>query len=154
MILSKHSDFTNWEIRFIVKMDLLDEVISSTNEYLMQMPKELRKKYGQFFTSKETAQFMASMFELRNINQYITILDNLHVKRFKLNSGRSGRYHVGFIAQEVKSAMDAAGVTSDEFGGWCVGTDEEGNEIQMLRMGEILSIMLAKIKKLESQVNE
>ena len=87
-------------------------------------------------------------------DKYITILDNLHVKRFKLNSGRSGRYHVGFIAQEVKSAMDAAGVTSDEFGGWCVGTDEEGNEIQMLRMGEILSIMLAKIKKLESQVNE
>lgn len=86
--------------------------------------------------------------------KYLTMLDNLQVKRFKLNSGRSNRYHVGFIAQDVKAAMDAVGITSEEFGGWCTDTDEEGNEIQMLRMGEILSIMLAKIKKLESQVNE
>lgn len=85
--------------------------------------------------------------------KYLTLLDNLQVKRFKLNSGKSDRYHVGFIAQEVKAAMDAAGVTADEFGGWCVDTDEEGNEIQMLRMGEILSILLAKIQNLEQRIS-
>lgn len=86
-------------------------------------------------------------------DKYLTLLDNLRVKRFKLNSGKSDRYHVGFIAQEVKAAMDAAGVTADEFGGWCVDTDEEGNEIQMLRMGEILSILLAKIQNLEQRIS-
>ena len=85
--------------------------------------------------------------------KYLTLLDNLQVKRFKLNSGKSDRYHVGFIAQEVKAAMDAAGVTADEFGGWCVDTDEEGNEIQMLRMGEILSILLAKIQNQEQRLS-
>lgn len=86
-------------------------------------------------------------------DKYLTLLDNLRVKRFKLNSGKSDRYHVGFIAQEVKAAMDAAGVAPGEFGGWCVDTDEEGNEIQMLRMGEILSILLAKIQNLEQRIS-
>ena len=86
-------------------------------------------------------------------DKYLTLLDNLRVNRFKLNSGKSDRYHVGFIAQEVKAAMDAAGVAPGEFGGWCVDTDEEGNEIQMLRMGEILSILLAKIQNLEQRIS-
>ena len=86
-------------------------------------------------------------------DKYLTLLDNLRVKRFKLNSGKSDRYHVGFIAQEVKAAMDAAGVAPGEFGGWCLDTDEEGNEIQMLRMGEILSILLAKIQNLEQRIS-
>ena len=34
-------------------MKLLDYVINKTNEYIENMPKSLRKRYGQFFTSKE-----------------------------------------------------------------------------------------------------
>ena len=40
-----------------------------------EMPKAKRKKIGQFFTSKETAIFMASLFDLNNIPDSISILD-------------------------------------------------------------------------------
>ena len=43
-------------------MSLIDFAIQATNEYIEKMPKSLRKKYGQFFTSKETALFMAGLF--------------------------------------------------------------------------------------------
>lgn len=36
-------------------MKLLDFAIQTTNKYIDEMPKSQRKKYGQFFTSKETA---------------------------------------------------------------------------------------------------
>lgn len=54
---------------------MLDYVLQRTNEYIKQMPKELRKKYGQFFTSKETAAFMAEMFDVSTDNDVISILD-------------------------------------------------------------------------------
>ena len=84
--------------------------------------------------------------------KYITMLDQIPPKRFKLNSGQSGRYHVGFIAQDVEAAMIAAGIDSTEFGGWCKDTDEDGNEIQMLRMEEYLAIIWAKLKQLEGRI--
>ena len=41
---------------------LLSSVFEKTIKYMEQMPKIRRKPYGQFFTSVETAQYMASMF--------------------------------------------------------------------------------------------
>lgn len=56
-------------------MNMMDHVIQATTEYLIQMPKELRKKYGQFFTSKETASFMASLFDIPSDRPKISVLD-------------------------------------------------------------------------------
>lgn len=39
------------------------------------MPKEQRKQYGQFFTGKETAQFMAGLFTIPENTDNISILD-------------------------------------------------------------------------------
>ena len=41
---------------------LIDTVFEETLKYLEQMPKSKRKAIGQFFTSVETARYMASMF--------------------------------------------------------------------------------------------
>lgn len=54
---------------------MIDKVIKKTGEFLNSMPKAKRKKIGQFFTSKETAIFMASMFDLSNIAGSVKILD-------------------------------------------------------------------------------
>ena len=45
-------------------MSMIDYVFQQTIEYIDHMPKSLRKKYGQFFTSPETAAFMASLFTI------------------------------------------------------------------------------------------
>lgn len=47
-------------------MSMLDFAIEATTEYIDYMPKSPCKKYGQFFTSKETAAFMAELFEIPN----------------------------------------------------------------------------------------
>ena len=39
-------------------MSMIDYVFLQTIEYIDHMPKSLRKKYGQFFTSPETAVFI------------------------------------------------------------------------------------------------
>ena len=55
-------------------MSMIDYVFQQTIEYIDHMPKSLRKKYGQFFTSPETATFMAEMFEIPR-QKSLSILD-------------------------------------------------------------------------------
>ena len=53
---------------------MLDYIIKLTDEFLASKPKDVRKLYGQFFTSKTTAEFMASMFSIPQ-KRVIRILD-------------------------------------------------------------------------------
>ena len=53
---------------------LIDNIFEETLQYLQGMPKSKRKVIGQFFTSVETAQYMASMF-VAPTKADITILD-------------------------------------------------------------------------------
>lgn len=54
---------------------MLDHIIDTTNEYIERMPKAQRKAYGQFFTSKETALFMSSLFSVPADITEVSILD-------------------------------------------------------------------------------
>lgn len=54
---------------------MLEHIIQNTKNFLDDMPKTKRKKIGQFFTSKETAIFMASLFEIDELKEDISILD-------------------------------------------------------------------------------
>ena len=56
-------------------MSMIDYVTTATTKYIEQMPKAQRKKYGQFFTSKETAVFMAELFDLQSVSGPVSILD-------------------------------------------------------------------------------
>lgn len=42
---------------------MLQEIINNTQKYIEGFPKEERKEIGQFFTSIQTAQYMASKVE-------------------------------------------------------------------------------------------
>ena len=54
---------------------MIDFIANATMKYVENMPKAQRKKYGQFFTSKETAIFMASLFDIPENITDISILD-------------------------------------------------------------------------------
>ena len=54
---------------------MLEYFISRTNKYIDSMPKKERKKYGQFFTSKETARFMAGLYTIPENLSKVCILD-------------------------------------------------------------------------------
>ena len=54
---------------------MLEKTIELTNEYIESMPKKERKKYGQFFTSMETARFMARLYNIPADMKKFRILD-------------------------------------------------------------------------------
>lgn len=56
-------------------MSMIDYVLQATTEYIEHMPKSMRKKYGQFFTSKETAIFMAGLMNIPVGKEIISVLD-------------------------------------------------------------------------------
>lgn len=85
-------------------------------------------------------------------DKYVELFDRLRPVRYKLNSGTSDRYHVGYIAQEVEEAMTTAGIDSQEFGGLVKDKNEDGTYTYMLRYGEFDGIYAAKIKQLEARV--
>lgn len=54
---------------------MLEQIVALTNQYIDAMPKKERKKYGQFFTSKETAMYMAGLFNINVEKEEISVLD-------------------------------------------------------------------------------
>ncbi len=53
---------------------MLDHIVELTDEFIASKPKETRKAFGQFFTSKATARFMAELFAVPQKNT-LKILD-------------------------------------------------------------------------------
>lgn len=84
--------------------------------------------------------------------KYITFIDNVIPRRFKYDDGTSNRYHAGFTAQNVKAAMDAAGISDLEFAGWAKDVDAAGNDTYLLRYTEFLAPMLLKIRQQEERI--
>lgn len=100
--------------------------------------------------------------EYADLDKYEALFAKLKPCRFKYNDGTSDRYHVGFISQDVGDALNDVGLTSQDFGGYVVGKDEEtGEETHFLRYEEFIPIntmvlqkLMARIDDLEARVKE
>lgn len=84
--------------------------------------------------------------------KYVRMLELVEPKRYKLNSGTSGRYHAGFIAQEVEAAMQKCGITSQEFAGWAAAKRKDGSETYFLRYSEFIPVLWAKVREQEERL--
>lgn len=84
--------------------------------------------------------------------KYVRMFERIEPKRYKLNSGTSGRFHTGFIAQEVEDAMRACGIDSQEFAGWAAAKREDGSETYFLRYSEFIPILWAKVREQEKRL--
>lgn len=104
---------------------------------------------GEIITSDRTVKHGIESIP----DKYLDMLDKIDPVRFQLNNGESGRYHLGYIAQDVEAAMEACGIDPLEFAGWCKGCDATGNELQMLRYTEFIPLYAEKIKRLEKRVS-
>ena len=82
---------------------------------------------------------------------YMTVLDKLTPVRFKYND-TDERYHVGFVAQDVETALIEAGLTRDDFGGF-VDVAGDGSELG-LAYDEFIGLLLEKIRRLEQRIDE
>lgn len=90
-------------------------------------------------------------------NSYEVLFDNLQSVRYKLNNGESGRYHIGFIAQDVKTAIENAGLTTQECAAYCKWIEEEdGEQVETcgLRYEEFIALNTQQIQKAKARITE
>ena len=81
---------------------------------------------------------------------YEAMLDKITPVRFKYNDGTSDRYHAGFIAQEVREALQAAGLTAQDFGGF-VDVNKDGETLGLIYT-EFIAILLKKLQRQEQRI--
>ena len=98
-----------------------------------------------------------------DIAAYDAVFDALKPSRFKYNDGTSDRYHTALIAQDVKDAVLAAGLTTQDFAGYCempeYEKDENGNPTEVvtgyscaLRYDEFIALCIRQIQLLKGRV--
>lgn len=80
---------------------------------------------------------------------YETVFDSIEPVRYKYNEGTSGRYHVGYIAQDVEAALTAAGLSTMDFAGF---VDIEKSGDLGLMYDEFIALLHMKIKRLENRI--
>ena len=93
-------------------------------------------------------------------DNYESLFYKLNAKTFKYNDGTSDRKHIGFIAQEVKDAIDNSGLTTQDVGAYVADTNQaDGSELLALRYSEFVALnthmiqkCLAKISSLEDEI--
>ena len=105
-------------------------------------------------------------------NRYLEFIKKLSPKRYKMKQGTSGRYHTGFIAQEVERARNECGIDSTEFAGLVkapvyaevikndkgdiIGYDTTSEIIDYtyhLRYEEIISLLLMYLNDIDARLS-
>jgi hypothetical protein len=90
-------------------------------------------------------------------DRYNDLFDQLKPIKFKYNDGASNRYHTGFIAQDVCSAIEYSGLNTNEFAAYVksmeTNDDGEVKEKCGLRYDEFVSLNTWQIQKLKPRVS-
>lgn len=86
--------------------------------------------------------------------KYSELFDLLRPVTFKYNNGTSGRTHMGLIANELKDAIEAVGLSTQDVAAYGSWTDDDGNETCGIRYGELISLNIYEIQKLKARIAE
>lgn len=116
-------------------------------------------RWSEVYSS--TSEITTSDRNLKNtisydLTAYDALFSALKPCSFQYNDGKSGRTHIGMIAQDVEEALSAAGLTSLDFAGFVKSPDEEaeGGYIYSLRYEEFVALCVREIQRLDQRVRE
>ena len=118
--------------------------------------------HNLYITGNWTGSSSGSISSDRNKKNSITeigeaygvLFDNLIPCLFKYNDGTSDRLHSGFIAQEVKDAMNVAGIPTSDFAALCIADAGKDTEEWSLRYEEFVALNTYEIQKLKKRLSE
>lgn len=85
---------------------------------------------------------------------YDIMFNQLQPVIFKYNNGTSGRYHTGFIAQQVDQAIQKAQIPREEFSAICIDKNDDNEETWYLRYSNFIPINTWQIQKLKARVTK
>ncbi len=96
-----------------------------------------------------------------DMEKYGNFFMNLKPSFYKMNNGTSGRYHTGFIAQDVEEALIKSGLTTKDFSALSITPVEEVNKSDgitdvhyRLAYEEFVSLNTYMIQKLVEEVKQ
>ena len=92
-----------------------------------------------------------------NMKAYEDFFMALRPTAFKYNSGKSERYHIGFIAQDVARAIEDGNLQTTDFAGFVIEEMSEPfcditGDIYKLRYGEFIALNTHMIQKLYKRI--
>lgn len=92
--------------------------------------------------------------EISSIDEkYDTFFNKLNPVIYKFIDGQSGRFHSGFISQEVEEALIQSGLTTNDFAGFVKYNDPKTNDEKYgLRYEEFISLNTHMIQKLYKKI--
>ena len=86
--------------------------------------------------------------------EYESFFDKMEPTRYKYNEGTSDRYHTGFIAQQLVSALEESGLTTQDFAGVMLDLPGTEYECWYLRRDEFVALNTWQIQKLKARTVE
>ena len=87
-----------------------------------------------------------------DLSAYSRFFDALRPVRYRLVGGKSGRVHLGLIAQDVERALAEAGLDGMDFGGFVKAPREDGGFDYALRYGEFIAMLIYEFKKMKAEM--
>ena len=82
------------------------------------------------------------------------LFSNIIPRTFKYNDGTSDRTHMGFVAQELKAAIESSGLTTKDCAAYVEYQDSDGTDTCGIRYSEIIALNTHMIQKLQKRIDE
>lgn len=86
------------------------------------------------------------------LDRYSALFDRLRPVSYQLAEGRSGRTHLGLIAQDVEDALAELGISTKEFAGFVRSPRADGGYDYALRYGEFIALLIREVQELKRRV--
>lgn len=87
-----------------------------------------------------------------DMGRYSGLFDRLRPCSFLRTNGTSGRRHHGFIAQEVREALEAEGMTGKDFAGYVDWEDGEDQYGYGLRYEEMIAMIVYEVQEIKKKI--
>lgn len=87
-------------------------------------------------------------------DKYDELFDKLKPVSYKFQENTSGRTHFGFVAQDVKEALDLLHISTEDFAPYCEWEQQDKTTTCGLRYSEFVALNTYELQKLKRQVEE
>ena len=85
-------------------------------------------------------------------SKFTVFFDHLQPRLFKYNDSKSNRTHIGFVVDEIGTALKAASLTSTDFGGYVLENPNNTEGAGGLRYNEFIALNTWQIQLLKSRI--
>ena len=118
--------------------------------------KKWRNAYftGDVYENNSTSDIRVKNSIMPLSEEYEVFFDKMQPTRYKYNEGTSNRYHTGFIAQQLVTALEESKLTTLDFAGLMLSEPNTKNECWYLRRDEFVALNTWQIQKLKPRMTE